>query len=204
MRDVKTPAADLLIVAGDMTMRGSDRELAWFEEWLGRQPQRHKVWIAGNHELGIEREPQKAWDLAKRTGTTYLDDSSCEVEGLRLWGSPITPWFMDWAYNRQRGAEIRRHWQAIPENLDILITHGPPMGYLDPARDGEHVGCSDLLDVLETKLNLPPRFHICGHLHSGYGKMTLKRQDGKRVEVINASSCNEQYNAVNKPIEFEV
>jgi Icc-related predicted phosphoesterase len=204
LRDVQTPEADLLIVAGDMTMRGTAPELAWFESWLARQPQKHKVWIAGNHELGIENEPERASAIARNTGTIYLDDSATEIEGVRIWGSPITPWFFDWAYNRRRGAEIRQHWLAIPEGLDILITHGPPMGYVDLLMDGQHVGCEELLDVVAHKLTKPPRFHICGHLHHGYGRATLRRDDGKEVEVINASSCDEQYKAVNAPVLFDV
>ncbi len=204
LRDVRTPEADLLIVAGDMTFRGTDRELAWFEEWLVRQPQKHKVWISGNHELGIEKDPEKAQAIARKTGTIYLDDSAVEIEGVRIWGSPITPWFMDWAYNRHRGAEIRKHWMAIPEDLDILVTHGPPMGFVDVLISGEHVGCEELLDVIQHKLRKPPRYHICGHLHHGYGRMKLHRDDGKEIEVINASSCDEGYRAVNAPVLFEV
>jgi Icc-related predicted phosphoesterase len=204
LRDVRTPEADLLIVAGDLTFRGTPTELAWFEDWLVRQPQKHKVWIAGNHELGIESEPERALEIARKTGTIYLDDSAVEIEGVRIWGSPITPWFMDWAYNRRRGAEIRKHWLGIPEGLDILITHGPPMGYVDVLLSGEHVGCEELLEILEHKLNAPPRYHICGHLHHGYGRAVLRRPDGKQIEIINASSCDEGYNAVNAPVLFEV
>lgn len=204
LKEVETPQADLLIVAGDMTMRGTSRELAWFEKWLERQPQRHKVWIAGNHELGIEEDDERAREIAASTGTTYLNDSACEIEGKTIWGSPITPWFFDWAYNRRRGADIRQHWLKIPEGLDILITHGPPMGYVDTLMDGSRVGCEELLQIVSEKLVRPPRFLVCGHLHHGYGRATLKREDGKAVEVLNASSCNEEYEAVNPPLLFEI
>jgi len=204
MHAVETPPADLLIVAGDMTMRGKPSELAWFKNWLAKQPQRHKVWIAGNHELGIEDDEQQAWDIARETGSTYLNDSACEIEGKKIWGSPITPWFFDWAYNRHRGAEIMPHWQMIPEGLDILITHGPPRGYVDILMDGSHVGCDDLLAVVGEKLERPPKFLICGHLHHGYGRATLQRADGKSIEVLNASSCNEEYQPVNAPLLFEI
>jgi len=204
MHDVETPPADLLIVAGDMTYRGKPSELAWYKSWLARQPQRHKVWIAGNHELGIEDNEQQAWDIARETDSTYLNDSACEIDGKKIWGSPITPWFFDWAYNRHRGAEIMPHWQMIPEGLDILITHGPPMGYVDILMDGKHVGCDDLLQVVSEKLKQPPKFLICGHLHHGYGRATLQRADGQSIEVLNASSCNEEYQAVNAPLLFEI
>jgi Icc-related predicted phosphoesterase len=204
LKDVKTPDADLLLVAGDMTMKGTQRELEWFESWLNKQPQKHKVWIAGNHELGIEKNPGWASSLAKRTNSIYLDDSGIELDGVSIWGSPITPWFYDWAFNCARGSEIRRHWMKIPEGTDILMTHGPPLGHLDYTDRGTNVGCADLRDIIEFELNYPPQVMIFGHIHYAYGEEILTRRDGKVIKMINACSCDEQYDAVNDPIEFEL
>ncbi len=110
MRDVRTPSADLLIVSGDMTMKGTPEEMSWFGSWLDRQPAKHKVWIAGNHEMGIEETPDLAIRIAFETDSIYLNDSEVEIEGVRIWGSPITPAFYDWAFNRKRGSEIRQHY----------------------------------------------------------------------------------------------
>lgn len=204
MREVVTPEADLLIVAGDMTFHGDKKELDWFADWLKRQPQKHKVWIAGNHEVGLEKNPKWAPSLAKETGTVYLEDNGIEIEGLKIWGSPVTPFFFAWAFNRQRGEDIRAHWKLIPEGLDILITHGPPFGYLDDVPGGEHVGCEDLLDVVKDVLYEPPRVVIFGHIHNGYGEEILEREDGTKIHLINAASCDEHYRAVNPPIVFEL
>lgn len=204
MRDVVTPEADLLLVAGDMTFKGKRHELAWFEDWLQKQPQKHKVWIAGNHEFGIEQNPQAAYDIAERTGTVYLENSGIELDGISIWGSPITPWFFDWAFNRQRGEDILRHWRMIPEGVDILMTHGPPYGYLDYVPRGEHVGCADLLDVVSNQLSYPPQYMVFGHIHLGYGIAEHKRSDGKIIKMINASSCDEDYVPINPPIVFEI
>ncbi|MFN8554464.1 MAG: metallophosphatase domain-containing protein [Candidatus Obscuribacterales bacterium] len=204
LRDVRTPPADLLIVTGDMSMKGSPEEMSWFGNWLDRQPAQYKVWIAGNHEVGIEEEPDLATQIAFETGSVYLNDSEIEIEGIRIWGSPITPWFYDWAFNRKRGAEIRKHWDKIPAGIDILLTHGPPHGYLDLNRSAEHCGCEELTDVIMNTLRRPPRYHIFGHIHSGYGRSVVKRKDHQTFEVINASSCNERYQAVNEPVEFEI
>lgn len=203
LKDVKTPEADLLLLAGDMTFKGAKQELEWFERWLMRQPQKHKVWIAGNHELGLERDGTLAAGIARRTGSHYLEDSGIDIEGVSIWGSPVTPWFFDWAWNRQRGEEIRRHWLLIHEGTDILMTHGPPFGYMDLNREGESVGCKDLLDAIN-ELSYPPRVMVFGHIHSGYGECVHTRPDGKKIHLINASSCNEDYEAVNEPIEFEI
>ncbi len=204
LRDVRTPSADLLIVSGDMIMKGTPEEMSWFGNWLDRQPAKHKVWIAGNHELGIEETPALASRIAFETDSIYLNDSEIEIDGVRIWGSPITPAFYNWAFNRERGADIRKHWDKIPEGLDILITHGPPFGYHDLNRSAEHVGCEELTDVVMNVLRKPPRFHIFGHIHAGYGRSVVKRKDRQTFEMLNASSCNERYRAVNDPMEFEV
>ncbi|MBX9725258.1 MAG: metallophosphatase domain-containing protein [Candidatus Obscuribacterales bacterium] len=203
MRNIETPPADLLLVAGDMTFRGDKEELDWYEDWLSSQPQRHKVWIAGNHELGIERFPTWASRIAKNSNSIYLEDSGVEIEGLSLWGSPMTPWFRNWAFNRHRGEEIKTHWRMIPEGTDILMTHGPPFGYMDLSREGEHVGCEDLLDVLNY-LDYPPQVLVFGHIHGGYGEEEHKRPDGKIIKLINASTCDEKYLPTNQPIIFEI
>jgi len=204
LRAVSTPAADLLIVSGDMTFKGSPSEMSWYASWLNKQPQKYKVWIAGNHELGIEQDPQIAHRIAAETNSIYLNDSEITIEGVRIWGSPITPWFFDWAFNRQRGGEISQHWQLIPNGIDILITHGPPHSYLDMTKDGEHVGCEELADRILNKLEVPPKIHIFGHIHFGYGEKVVKRADGQTIMMINASSCDERYEAVNAPVTFEI
>ncbi|HEY9712999.1 MAG TPA: metallophosphatase domain-containing protein, partial [Chroococcales cyanobacterium] len=198
------PHADLLLIAGDMTMRGTKNEMQWFADWLVRQPQKHKVWIAGNHELGIERDPQIAADIAEANGSIYLNDSGVDLDGIKIWGSPVTPWFHDWAFNRSRGEEIAEHWRKIPEGLDILLTHGPPYGILDlTMRDG-NVGCEALLETVSQRLENPPRYHIFGHIHFAYGKQQLLRADGKTISMLNASICDELYREHNPPHLFEL
>lgn len=203
-REVVTEQADLLLVAGDISMTGAKAELNWYCDWLIRQPQKYKVWIAGNHELGLEANPGLAMRLAETTGTIYLEDSGCEIEGIKIWGSPVTPWFMDWAYNRSRGREIATHWQKIPEGQDILLSHGPPYGFRDTLDNGELVGCEELLNTIKYQLNSPPQYLICGHIHCGYGQETLVREDGKAVSIINASVCDEAYKASNAPVVFTI
>ena len=47
----------------------------------------------------------------------FLNDSGCVLENIKIWGSPVQPWFYDWAFNRTRGAEIKKHWDLIPKDL---------------------------------------------------------------------------------------
>lgn len=91
-------------------------------------------------------------------------------ESLRFYGSSWQPWFYDWAFNLQRGTEIRAKWEQIPIDTDVLITHGPPYGFGDRITRGEHVGCLDLLDAV---VKIQPRLHIFGHIHEGYGLIAI-------------------------------
>jgi hypothetical protein len=128
---------------------------------------------------------------------TYLEDSSTVIEGISIYGSPWQPWFYDWAFNLQRGPEIRRKWEAIPANVDILITHGPPIGHGDECVSGQRAGCVDLLYEIQHRIK--PKFHVFGHIHEGYGVTT----DGTTT-FINASTCTIRYKPVNPPIVFDI
>src|SRR4030095_16002792 len=127
-QSVEVPDGDLLIHAGDATMQGTAEEITEFNRRLGTLPHRRKVFCAGNHDWLFERTP----NLARRllTNARYLEDELIEVMGLRLYASPWQPRYFDWAFNLDRGAEIRRKWGLIPEGLDLLVTHGPPAGIL--------------------------------------------------------------------------
>lgn len=178
------PDADLLIHAGDFSQRGRLPEVQDFMQWFGRQRHAHKVVIAGNHDFLADREPERFASLIP-DGVTYLNDSGVEIEGFKIWGSPIQPWFHDWAFNRQRGAEIKRHWDMIPDDTDILITHGPPYGILDKIETGGLVGCEELTQRVAS---IQPRLHVFGHIHEAHGQ----EQRGMTTYV-NACNLNLRY-----------
>ncbi len=178
------PEGDLLIHAGDFSGQGLQREVMAFLDWFGRQPHPHKVLIAGNHDFLAEKNPELFESLIPE-GVTYLNDSGTEIEGLKIWGSPVQPWFHDWAFNRQRGAEIAQHWELIPQDTDILITHGPPFGILDKVERGPNVGCEELIKKVES---VQPMLHVFGHIHEQHGEL----QQGK-TKFVNASVVNHRY-----------
>lgn len=171
-------------------------EIVDFNQWLGEQPHRFKVVIAGNHDLLFERQPGFARSLL--TNAIYLQDSGVELQGLQFWGSPVQPPFNNWAFNVERGEPIRRHWEMIPEGTDVLITHGPPMRILDRTdQKSAHLGCEELLKVVEQR---PPKLHVFGHIHGGYGRL----QAGNGTQFVNASVLNEEYSLVNAPQAVDI
>ena len=192
--EVNVPQGDVLLHAGDLSKRGKEHEIENFNEWLGTLPHAYKVVVAGNHDFLFERNAKRAESLI--TNAIYLRNDSVMVNGLKIWGSPVTPWFFDWAFNRQRGADIRRYWERIEPDTDIVITHGPPRGILDQTVRGEQVGCDDLLEIV---WNIKPKLHVFGHIHEGYGQMDI---DG--VRFVNASMVNVNYFPVNEPIVIEL
>lgn len=199
---LQLPPGDVLIHAGDVSGRGKPEEVKSFLHWLAAQPFEHKICIAGNHDFYFEKETAANIQAIIPPGITYLNDSGTTINpandgtgGIHIWGSPVTPWFFDWAFNRQRGADIQRHWDLIPANMDILITHGPVYGILDQTTRGEKVGCQDLLAKVKA---IQPRLFICGHIHEAYG---MVEQHG--TQFINASVLDERYRLVNRPVVVE-
>ena len=192
------PDGDVLIHAGDGTSKGNWREIATWFSWLALQPHRHKVVIAGDHDFMFEREPEAVQGLLPH-GITYLQDSGIEIEGIKFWGSPWQPWFFDWAFNLPRGQRLAEKWAQIPDDTQVLITHGPPHGILDrlPGPKREKVGCEALLERIHTLPRL--RLHIFGHIHHSYGKV---QRNG--VKFVNASICDERYRAAHAPIVVEL
>lgn len=194
-RNLRLPRADAIIHAGDITYRGLESEVTDFLSWFSKLNYTYKIFIAGNHDFYFEKNPLRIPKLIPE-GVIYLNDSGAEINGIKIWGSPVTPLFFNWAFNRQRGEALRKHWQLIPAGTDILITHGPPFGILDTVISQQHVGCRDLLQTVNT---VRPKAHVYGHIHEAYG--TLKRNG---IQYINACLLNEAYEMVNKPVVFEV
>jgi Icc-related predicted phosphoesterase len=193
-RALKIPDGDILIHAGDLTDMGELPDVADFNDWLGTLPHEHKLVIAGNHDFCFQNEPEAAEALL--TNTVYLRDRSITLRDIIIYGSPWQPWFFNWAFNLRRGAEIRAKWDLIPEAVDILITHGPPAGYLDQTYLDERVGCVDLLEAVR---RVRPKYHIFGHIHEAYGRLT-----NKHTQFINASSCTLEYEPINSPIIIDM
>lgn len=190
------PDGDLIIHAGDVSSRGTRDEVTEFLSWFKKLDFKHKIFIAGNHDFFFELAETEDIKALISDNVIYLNDNGVEVEGLNIWGSPIQPWFNNWAFNRKRGKEIKEYWNKIPNNLDILITHGPPKGILDKTISGESVGCEDLYNTI---LEVKPKVHVYGHIHEAYGE-----ESRHGVRFINASVLNVEYQMVNLPVTISI
>lgn len=194
LRDL--PKADAIVHAGDISSRGTLEEIDDFLRWFDGLDYRYKIFIAGNHDFLFEQAgPELLRDLIP-PGITYLNDSGVTVEGIRIWGSPVTPWFHDWAFNRARGAAIARHWALIPPGTDIVLVHGPAHGILDYTHTHIHAGCEELRKRLS---EIRPAYVVSGHIHEAYG-----RHEEHGTRFINASVLNEQYRLRHPPSLFSL
>jgi len=190
---LELPKGDILIHAGDVSKSGNKLEVENFLNWFSKLDFAGKVFIAGNHDFYFESASQKEIENLIPKGVIYLNDSMAKIQGISFWGSPIQPWFFDFAFNRQRGQSIRRHWELIPKNVDVLVTHGPPYGILDETAKKEKVGCADLLEKIES---ITAKIHAFGHIHEAYGML-----EKDETVYINASVLDLSYKMKNKPIE---
>jgi len=187
----KLPEGDILIHAGDFTTRRDFRDITSFNEWLGKQNFKHKIVVAGNHDMTFESDPYIARSLLQNC--IYLQDDKVVIDGYTFYGSPWQPEFMSWAFNLPRGHALKEKWDRIPDNTDVLITHCPPRYIRDYAYfSKDHVGCEDLLKRVK---EIQPKLHIFGHVHEGYGI-----SEAYGTKFINAAICDEKNVVKNKPI----
>jgi Icc-related predicted phosphoesterase len=204
---VDLPGGDLLIHAGDIMKSGYNKnDILDFCTWFHSLDQyENKVFIAGNHDRMFENDPEdvKEW-LSKFPNIVYLQDESYEIydletdRSIKLYGSPWQPEFYSWAFNLQRNSlQLSGKWEAIPDDTDILITHGPAWGSVDTVagRPWDNLGCELLAERIQ---RFRPKIHVCGHIHSGYGVETI---DG--IHYINASVLDERYEYTQKPMTFD-
>jgi predicted phosphohydrolase len=194
-RQLDVPGGDMLIHAGDFTLNSKPPSVVSdFNGWLGSLPHRHKIVIPGNHEFVLE-EPRNRGAI---TNAVLLLDSGVEIEGLKVWGSPVTPLYGG-AFGMSRPEDRKKLWASIPDGLDILVTHTPPFAILDHSLpSGPREGCPYLFaEVFRAR----PRLHVFGHIHAGYGTL---RTD--RTLFVNASLLGDDGSLSRKPfvVDFQI
>jgi Icc-related predicted phosphoesterase len=202
------PGGDVLIHAGDISSMGYRNEIQDFIKWFsGLENYKHKIFIAGNHDWGFQTEPKDTEHLLElNPGCEYLqdnlfligDDTDDYEDMVKVWGSPWQPEFYNWAFNLPRqGWELGVHWNQIPEDTEILITHGPPFGHLDTVKFNPtfNTGCELLRERVDV---VRPKIHVFGHIHTGYGY----KFDGN-THFFNAAVLDEQYNFTQKPMTVD-
>lgn len=198
-REYKVPEGlDMIIFAGDCSNYKNpalnEDEVSDFLSWYSGDdvPAKYKIFVSGNHDTSVERKlilPSHFPDII------YLEHESTEIEGIKIFGSPYTPEFCNWAFNVSRH-KIDSYWTAIPGNTDILVTHGPPKGILDMGTrkdDGEIEYCGDKA-LLNHVLSINPKYHIFGHIHENGEHMNkgTRTIHGYKTQFMNVSCVTDR------------
>ncbi|CAB4141206.1 COG2129 Predicted phosphoesterases, related to the Icc protein [uncultured Caudovirales phage] len=196
------PECDVLIFSGDMCSSGELWQVSNFSKWLKKYESNfdRAFVIAGNHDRCFQNMKLAAIEeLQLFDKIVYLEDSEFVYNGIKFYGSPWQPMFNNWAFNATRGEKLQNIWSNIPEDTNVLITHGPPHGIGDLVSN-IHVGCIDLLHKISTLSNL--FLHVFGHIHDGNGHYISEAIPN--VNFCNAAICDESYYSSNPAYEVNL
>lgn len=183
----KLPEADIIIHSGDFTMAGSETEAYDFMNWFCDLPYKHKIFIAGNHDMCM----YGAYSVdGLPDNVHYLHNSGVEIEGIKFWGVPL---FMEDVMD----GKLLEYYKQIPDDTDILITHQPPRGMCDLADYGNGLEHKGNWQLMERVGQLHLRYHLFGHEHDAYETKKMGN-----VVFSNASVMDSKYNLINKPKLF--
>lgn len=189
---------DVLIVAGDLT--GRDQEHEYFDvfHWIDRQPFKEKILVAGNHDMRMEMEN---YDGPAHGEFHYLCDSGVELFGFKFWGSPhsllfdcINPKCVAYCGTEK---ELDAFYSKIPDDTDVIISHGPMKHILDLCPNGA-VGSWALRKAVD---RVKPILLITAHTHEQGGHKVIYKHNGPNTICVNGSYVNEFYDPVNKPVK---
>jgi len=196
-KKIVMPDCDMIIHAGDFTYHGEFEEVDKFLKWYGQQRANHKILVCGNHEKWISRQPlQLLQQMCENEGIKLLHNSHTIIEGLKIWGSPYSKKFGNWAYGLDE-TDLANIYDTISDDVDIVVTHGPAYDRLDWCPGGK-VGSTALTHRLDQLPNL--KLHITGHIHESRGTML---RNG--VLTVNAAICGIPYtDVIVNPITVEL
>jgi Icc-related predicted phosphoesterase len=170
---LQVPECDIVIFSGDSTnyhdRTTNYQEFENFLFWFDSLKITHKIMIAGNHDATLFYNTFNIKSKIKDKGIIYLENDYVEIEGLTIFGSPITPTFNDWYFMKSRD-KMDKFWSNV-EPVDIMVTHGPPKYILDLTENKEHKleFCGDKALYRHVVDRIKPSLHLFGHIHNFQG-----------------------------------
>ncbi|KAH0786308.1 metallophosphoesterase domain-containing protein 1 [Histomonas meleagridis] len=205
---------DILIFAGDFSNLGNPKEVASFVKWIDALGIKNNIVIAGNSDLPFETKKlehfRNIYQSYSKTNIpiedvknyvlddkniTYLEHNSCVIDGIKIFGSPYQPEFKDLAFNMYGNDAVSR-WSDVPNDADIIITHGPPKEIGDTTSTGFHAGCPELRKAIE---KAKPALCIFGHIHEAHSIQTI----GETL-YCNVSILDGKNHVANKPTYIDM
>ncbi len=196
-------------IAPDSVFSGQSKEaaIAQQEAWFAKE---FNIWRAdngdiplygtwGNHDFYGERIRNY-----NHNGCHLATNRTLEVGGLKTWFSPwVSPIGKEprWAFEVPANANP---WKDIPDDTQVLVTHGPLWG-LGDLIIAAHTNWERYLNVgskllLERCLELQHlRLVVCGHIHEARG---LYANDKVGAPIFNVAVLSERYTPVASPVVY--
>ena len=195
--------ADVAIHCGDLTEESKIQEFSDTLDLLRGIPAPLKLVIAGNHDFTLDEptfrnnitrasedldpglverefgrygEARKLFEDAKAQGIYFLDEGTHRLTlgngaALTVFASPFTPSTHDtWGFHYKP----QQHDFSIPEDVDVVITHGPPHGIMDQTDSRRRAGCPVSFGAVARR---QPKMHCFGHIHEGWGAKLVTWRD---------------------------
>ena len=202
---------DLVLICGDIVplniQSNSKKTYKWFQtvfkEWADNLPCNKVLFVAGNHDLGLEHHQERYEKLFPEDNkVTYLCNTSYDYKGIKIFGTPYCKQFGHWPFMKDDNT-LTKLFEEIPYNLDILISHDAPYGYTDVCLQQldwiskDHLGNMPLRNAIIEK---KPKVVFHGHLHSANHEFELLENS----KVVNCSIVDEQYNINYYPIYYDL
>lgn len=194
---------DVLIHSGDATnykdLAMNNVEWESFIDWYSSIPVLIKIYVPGNHDATCFHENKRVRNMCDKAEIVYLNKDSFSINGLNFWGDPTTPTFGSWYFTADR-SKTPKHWDMIPEDTDILITHGPRKGILDLSTTGGIHQCGDI--ALGRRIDKLPnlKLHCFGHIHDSSDANNAGVREKHGIFYSNAAAVKD--NEFNKGIHY--
>ncbi|XEV00888.1 hypothetical protein FSHL1_006175 [Fusarium sambucinum] len=124
-------------------------------------------------QYGRFGEARRLMESFTHEGIVYLTEGVHHFDldngaHLVVYASPYTPSNDCWGFQFDPWIG---HEREIKEQVDVVITHGPPRGILDMTYRGKHVGFPGLFEVVA---QAKPLMHCFGHVHRSWGAELIK------------------------------
>jgi Icc-related predicted phosphoesterase len=199
MPELNENETNIIAHSGDFSH--NKKQFFEFMEWYSDlEGYNHRLIVPGNHDLCVQNDEEMFYRTCKEYDIIGLIDKEIIIDGVKFYGSPWTPEFYNWAY-MEEDYLLDKYWDKIPEDTNVLITHGPAYGILDEVMKNnyiDHVGSESLADSIDELIKLKNlKIHEFGHIHVGRG---MYKENN--ILRINASCVDKQYN-IKEPIVID-
>lgn len=221
----KIPECDILLISGDISPVDLDHTFYMQQQWFHgtfinqlkecKDKAKNIVFIAGNHdtylsEVNISDGHSNRINSYLPDNVHYLCDEHIEINGIRIYGSPwctLPKWarpgppVWNFAADESKLADI---YSNIPNNIDILITHGPAFGFCDVILDTpekpvplDRLGSKSLIERIIKISNESQyiKYVLSGHIHSAnhFYEIYKATLDSPGTRFACTSILNEEY-----------